>query len=391
MARAVVVTTLAAGMVAAGLVLTSPVTRATGGGDTVGLVDPATGQWHLTNDMGLVTSFFFGDPGDVPMTGDWDCDGIDTPGLFRQSDGFAYLRNSNATGIADIRFFFGNPGDVPLAGDFDADGCDTVSVYRPAEQRFFIVNELGANDGGLGAADVDYGFGDPGDKPFVGDFDGDGVETVGLHRESTGLVYFRNSHAQGIADTEFVFGDPGDRFVGGDWNNDGTDSPGLFRPGDTTFYFRFTNTQGNADDTFAFGAPGWRPVAGTFGLASGVPPTTSTTSTTTTTSTTSTTSTTLGAPSSATVRVDDIFFSPANVTIARGGTVTWRWDGDLPHSTTSGTGSGPGGASNGNWDSGIRTGGPDFSHGATFAAAGTYSYFCKVHAGMAGTVTVVGP
>ena len=63
-------------------------------------------------------------------------------GLYRQSDGYVYLRNTNTQGIADIKFFFGNPGDVPLAGDFDGDGCDTVGI-PPSEQRFYIINELG--------------------------------------------------------------------------------------------------------------------------------------------------------------------------------------------------------------------------------------------------------
>jgi hypothetical protein len=231
---------------------------------TVGAVDPSTGRWHLLDEAGAATSFIFGNPGDLPMMGDWDGDGIDTPGLYRQSDGFVYLRNSNTEGIADIRFFFGNPGDVPLAGDFDGDGFDTVSIYRPAEGKIYVINELGANDGGLGAADLEYLFGDLGDKPFVGDFDGDGIETVGLHRESTGFVYFRNSHTQGIADNSFFFGDPGDRFVAGDWVGGGFDTPGLFRPSNLTWYFRHSNTAGNADDQFPFGASNFLPVAGIF-------------------------------------------------------------------------------------------------------------------------------
>lgn len=84
-----------------------------------------------------------------------------------------------------------------------------MSIHRPSNQTFYIINELGSNDGGLVAADVDYVFGDPGDKPFVGDFEGDGVETVGLHRESTGLVYFRNTHTQGNADNQFIPDQPG--------------------------------------------------------------------------------------------------------------------------------------------------------------------------------------
>jgi hypothetical protein len=234
--------------------------------DTVGLVDPATGVWRLRDAIGNVSTFYYGNPGDFPFVGDWDCNGTETPGLYRQSDGFVYLRNSNTQGIADIRFFFGNPGDIPLAGDFNGDGCDTVSIYRPSEGRVFIINKLGANDGGLGAAELSYYFGNPGDKPFVGDFNRNGIETVGLHRETTGLVYFRNSHTQGIADNQFYFGDPGDRLVAGDWTRDAMDTPGLFRPSNTTIYFRHSNTQGNADDQYMWGEPSWLPVAGYLGL-----------------------------------------------------------------------------------------------------------------------------
>ena len=195
--------------------------------------------------------------------GDWNCDGIDTPGLFRTSDAFAYLRNSNTQGIADIRFFFGNPSDIPLAGDFDGDGCDSLSIYRPAEQRFYIINKLGANNGGLGAADFSFVFGNPGDKPFVGDFNGDGIDSVGLHRESTGFVYFRQSLTTGIADSQFFFGDPGDRFVSGDWGIvDNVDTPAVFRPSNTTFFFRHSNTQGNADESIFWGQSNMLPVAG---------------------------------------------------------------------------------------------------------------------------------
>ncbi len=245
------------------------VTITVGWADDVGLVDPNTGIWYLRNHAGQVTSFYYGNPGDVPFMGDWDGDGIDTPGLYRQSDGYVYLRNSNTPGTADITFFFGNPDDVPLAGDFDGCGCDTVSIYRPSEQRFYIVNTLGQNGGGLGPADFDFLFGNPGDKPVVGDWDGDGADEVGLHRESTGFFYYRNSLATGMADGQFYFGDPGDRFVAGDWGIlDGRDTPAVFRPSDLTFYFRHTLSEGVADSQFVWSGAGadWLPVAGVFGL-----------------------------------------------------------------------------------------------------------------------------
>ncbi|MFQ5524422.1 MAG: hypothetical protein ACE5F5_12760, partial [Acidimicrobiia bacterium] len=230
---------------------------------TTGLVDPKTGIWYLYGRDGrLATSFYYGNPGDYPFLGDWDCDGVETPGLYRQSDGYVYLRNSNTQGVADVKFFFGNPGDIPLAGDFNGDGCDTVSIYRPSNQTFYIINRLGSDDKGLGAAEFSYVFGNPGDVPFVGDFDGDGIETVGLHRASTGVVYFSNSHSQGVADAQFIFGDPGDRLIAGDWTGDGVFTPGVFRPSNTTLYLRYTNTQGVADFQMTVGEPTWLPVAG---------------------------------------------------------------------------------------------------------------------------------
>ena len=217
--------------------------------DTV-IFQDGGGRFHLWSAVASSRSestFYFGNPGDVAFTGDWDCDGVETPGLYRQSDGYVYLRNSNSQGVADVSFYFGNPGDRPLAGDFNNDGCDTVSVYRPATSSVFVFNRLGSSDGGLGAADFSFTFGNPGDKPFVGDFDGDGVDTVGLHRESTGLVYFRNSLTTGIADSQFIYGDPGDRIIAGDWDGDGDDTVAVYRPSDGLFYVKQSNSQGNAD------------------------------------------------------------------------------------------------------------------------------------------------
>ena len=223
----------------------------------VGFQDPTTGIWSLGS------SFYYGNPGDVAFAGDWDCDGSDTPGLFRPSDGFVYLRNSNTPGAADITFFAGNPDDVPLPGDFDGDGCDTVSLYRPPLQTIYIFNALGENGQGIGVAEKSYIFGNPGDVPFVGDFDGDGKATVGLHRASTGRVYWRDSLNTGPATTDFIWGNPGDIVFAGDWDGDDDDTVGLVRG--NTFYWRNSNTAGLADGTAAWVGGTGLPVTGRFG------------------------------------------------------------------------------------------------------------------------------
>jgi plastocyanin len=73
-------------------------------------------------------------------------------------------------------------------------------------------------------------------------------------------------------------------------------------------------------------------------------------------------------------------FSPAGVTITRGGTVTWSNAGTTVHNVTFSTAGSPANISNFTASSGTQT--------RTFPNAGTYSYQCTNHAGMNGTVTV---
>ena len=235
---------------------------------TVGLVDTTQGLWHLRNSLGETTSFYFGNPADLPVSGDWNGDGVSTPGLYRQSDGFFYSRGSNTQGPADRECFAGNPSDIPIAGDWDGDGDDNLGLYRPSEQRFFLFTSTCIGQP-MGAAEVSFLFGNPGDKPVAGDWDGDGVDEIGLHRESTGFFYWRNTLDTGVASDEIYFGNPADRFVAGDWGEvDGIDTPAVFRPANLTFYFRHALTQGTADDQFTWTGAGqsWLPVGGLFGL-----------------------------------------------------------------------------------------------------------------------------
>ena len=232
------------------------------GADLVVLHDPTSGVWTYRSRQGTVSSIYFGNPGDTAFMGDWDCDGIATPGLYRSADGYAYLRNDNEQGVAHITFFFGNPGDVPIAGDFNGDGCDTLSIYRPSEQVFYIINRLGEDGGGLGAADYSYMFGNPGDIPFAGDWNGDGVDTAGLRRPSNGFVYLKNSNSTGNADIEYYYGNPGDLVVAGDWDNDGDDTLGLYRPSNGFVYLKNSNSTGVADIAYQMGTSVHRPVAG---------------------------------------------------------------------------------------------------------------------------------
>ena len=82
---------------------------------TIGMYRDGVYYLRNTNTAGVADlTFAYGAPGDIPVTGDWNGDGIDTIGMYR--DGVYYLRNTNTVGVADLTFAYGAPGDIPVTG-----------------------------------------------------------------------------------------------------------------------------------------------------------------------------------------------------------------------------------------------------------------------------------
>ena len=79
------------------------------------------------------------------------------------------------------------------------------------------------------------------------------------------------------------------------------------------------------------------------------------------------------------VAIEDFLFSPQDLTIEVGDTVTWTNLDSVSHTATST--SGPA-----SFDSGFLATGDTFSF--TFDTAGTYEYFCEPHPNMIGSITV---
>jgi LPXTG-motif cell wall-anchored protein len=83
------------------------------------------------------------------------------------------------------------------------------------------------------------------------------------------------------------------------------------------------------------------------------------------------------AAGSGSVTIADFQFTPAQITINQGDTVTWTNNGPTAHSAT---------APDGSFDTGIFPAGQTRSH--TFSDAGTFSYVCTPHPNMHGTIVV---
>jgi hypothetical protein len=225
---------------------------------TTGVFRPSNGGLFLKshNTAGFADRLLtFGLPGDKPVAGDWNGDGIDTIGVFR--NGVFYLRNSNTNGFADLTFGYGTPTDLPIVGDWDGDGVDTIGVFRDG---LFILR----NSNSTGPAEAVFALGVTGDIPISGDWDGDGIDTVGIFRPSNGALYLKNQNSTGFADVVLTFGLPGDKPVTGDWDGNGTDTIGVFRNG--TFMLRNSNTNGFAQIVFGLGVAGDDPISGVWGL-----------------------------------------------------------------------------------------------------------------------------
>jgi hypothetical protein len=190
------------------------------------------------------------------------------PAVYQPSTSEFFLRDTNSGGAADIPFGYGPAGGgwVPMAGDWNGDGIDTVGLYSPATSTFYLRNVHAG-----GAADITFGYGPAGGGwvPLAGDWNGDGVDTVGLYNPATSTFYLRNVHAGGAADITFGYGPAGGGWVPlvGDWNGDGVDTVGLYNPATGTFYLRNVHAGGAADITFAYGASGLKPLAGAWAVS----------------------------------------------------------------------------------------------------------------------------
>jgi amicyanin len=83
------------------------------------------------------------------------------------------------------------------------------------------------------------------------------------------------------------------------------------------------------------------------------------------------------APAAKSITIDNFTFSPPEITVAAGTTVTWTNDDDIPHTVR---------AVDGAFHSAAMDTADSYSF--TFAKPGVYSYFCSLHPKMVGKVTV---
>jgi serine-aspartate repeat-containing protein C/D/E len=259
------------------------------------------GIWtiHAGSDTVESPNFAFGIPGSIPVVGDWNGDGRADLGLFFKGEWFLDLNGNGKWDEGDLWAKLGSEADLPVVGDWDGDGKDDIGIFGPewpGDPRH-IENEPGlpdpdnvpktktknvppdedeATDGvrllrltarGNERSDlIDhvFQFGSATDKPIAGDWNGDGIPSIGIFREGKWHFDMDGDGRWSTGDRTAQFGEKGDLPVIGDFNGDGIDEIGVYRAGKW-----IVDTNGNreidaSDRVFELGGASDLPVVGDF-------------------------------------------------------------------------------------------------------------------------------
>ncbi|HVR97566.1 MAG TPA: PQQ-dependent sugar dehydrogenase [Thermoanaerobaculia bacterium] len=215
-----------------------------GRADTVGLFDPEPSRFLLKNrnvSGPIDRTVRFGRPRSrwVPLAGDWNGDGVTTIGFYDPATGIFRLKNSLTGGNADIVVSLAADvpraaDTIPVVGDWDGNGQDSLGFYDRVTHTFRLKNQIAGpsvpfdqtttiNMGPLSQSGRYL--------PVMGDWDGDGDDTPGLFDPETGRFVYVNGFDPGTFSIVVQYAIAGRWLaVAGDWNGDGRDGLGLYDP-----------------------------------------------------------------------------------------------------------------------------------------------------------------
>lgn len=260
------------------------------------------GEWSILDlASGEVTvSGTIGTEGAIPVIGDFAGTGRAQRGVFFEGMFFIDLNGNGIWDEGDLWIELGKGQDQPVSGDWDGDGKWDVGIFGPswlgddralrvepglpdAQNRLVALRPRNvpptpdqAPDGqrlmqrgrqGPTRADlVDHVFmyGQPGDHAVTGDWNGDGIATIGVFRGGVWYLDEDGDGRWGDKDRLAFFGSPGDIPVVGDWNGDGLADLGVFSDGQFILDSDGDGQLTPSDRRVKLGQAGDQPFAGDF-------------------------------------------------------------------------------------------------------------------------------
>jgi len=215
---------------------------------------PTSVIWRQSNYTTSSGGWSFGWGGEArtrcaPITGDWDGDGDDSPGLacFDSTNGWSWIQTNYNASSGSTTFGWGGTARAycyPITGDWDGDGDTTVGLACPTSNGWaWHQTNYNASSGsttfGWGGVTSDTTY------PITGDWDGDGDTTVGLARlTSNGWSWGHTNYNASSGSWSYGWGSstltnaiP----ITGDWDGNGTTSIGLATHTSNGWIWRHSN------------------------------------------------------------------------------------------------------------------------------------------------------
>lgn len=212
-------------------------------------------------------SWRVGHGGGIPITGDFNGDGINDFATFlpsfgvdwqsKQDNWLIYLSSPSEFGQGrfaspksrlGITWGWGHQDSIATPGDFDGDNITDLAVLVPSKSEWHVLLSGGgfqANKAIQGQATSGRIFrrGQFGDIPIIGDYNGDGRDELALARFRDGalewhLFYFPVKGEPEKKPRVIRFGKEGDIPLPSDVNGDGKTDMVLYRPSEQQWYIR---------------------------------------------------------------------------------------------------------------------------------------------------------
>ena len=196
---------------------------------------------------GLATDFF--------LDGNWDGDLNDDIAVWRPGSAgtaaFYVLRSTDNTALVD---FFGQSGDEPtVVDDYNGDGRTDFAVYRAGATAGAPSTWFWRSATTPGGAVNYVPWGQNGDFPAPGDYDGDGKADYVIQRNNGGgqARFWMSQTTAGF--NSIVFGTPTDVIVPGDYDGDGKTDIATVRGISGQINWFWHPSGGGADQQVVFG------------------------------------------------------------------------------------------------------------------------------------------
>lgn len=228
--------------------------------------DPGQAAFYILQSNGFTLRIeTFGQTGDNPrVVGDYDGDGAADVAVYRGGLNSGdpstwFYRGTLNNPAGNVTYIpWGQNGDFPAPGDYDGDGKGDFVIQRNAgggQANFWMLNSGGSTSV--------ITFGTPTDVIVPGDYDGDGKTDIATTRNVGGAIQWHYLSSQNSTINYATFGTSATDFhTQGDYDGDGKTDFAVWRPsvlpGESAFWF-LGSTSGAV--SVPFGQNGDYPVA----------------------------------------------------------------------------------------------------------------------------------